>query len=596
MAKNANYDNVCRLDSYTYCKLILVKSRDLLALMIMISISNSITMSEAFIPSVYLKSGKASLMQHHMSQTSCSNSVTSINTAMMIRMTKQNEGKSDPKILKDENSEISGLFGKKINDSYRSWENTNGDDLFNDSDPNRCREKNIYDDNTMVEKVKDVNILQLQKATGSEVLDMELHLQMEAARRRAVSEQSSKAKSYTTAFVNSHFPDSSPSEQYAMKMIPCQLPAPVNMAMKKRKQRSESRDETTTKKIRLNSNEKNRNMKSNSRSKSQSNTKSRRSKHFTHEEEIQLAQIIQQGAKIHKIKADFQEKHNRDITRTEWTQLAQLDSPKTLRRLVSSYRLAKNKLVSANLGLVHAVVQQGPYLKKNNGVSREELIQEGVLGLIRAAELFDPDRGLRFSTYATIWIKGVLGNTKVDEIITLPSREKTKWNKILRAQADIREMKGMGMENNEEISVKEISKITSLPIKEVQDLLFKMPRTSKMLSLDYQYKGASRSGAGDGGSTNIYGSKALEEDDLTETLQMKADIIASLARNLDPREARLMRLRYGLHDGKMRTIVECAECMGLSRQRVQQLAVKCLEKMREASDSQSLQEYLLTVA
>lgn len=300
--------------------------------------------------------------------------------------------------------------------------------------------------------------------------------------------------------------------------------------------------------------------------------------------------------KIHKIKADFIEKHKRDITRTEWAQIAQLDSPKTLRRLVSSYRLAKNKLVTANLGLVHAVVQQGPFLKKNNGVSREELIQEGVLGLIRAAELFDPDRGLRFSTYATIWIKGVLGNTKVDEIITLPSREKTKWNKIMRAKAEIRAIQGIDKENDEEISAEEISKITSLPLKEVQDLLFKMPRTSKMLSLDYQYNGSSRSGAQDGGSTHIYGSKALEEDNLMETLQMKADIIASLARNLDPREARLMRLRYGLHDGKMRTIVECAECMGLSRQRVQQLAVKCLEKMRAASDSESLQEYLLTVA
>jgi len=123
-----------------------------------------------------------------------------------------------------------------------------------------------------------------------------------------------------------------------------------------------------------------------------------------------------------------------------------------------------------------------------------------------------------------------------------------------------------------------------------------MPATSNLLSLDFQYKGTSRSGTQEDSSSALYGNRALEESDLVETLQMRADVIAALARNLDPREARLMRLRYGLHDGKTRTIVECAECMGLSRQRVQQLAVKCLEKLREANDCKSLQEYLLTVA
>merc|ERR1712071_357415 len=127
--------------------------------------------------------------------------------------------------------------------------------------------------------------------------------------------------------------------------------------------------------------------------------------------------------------------------------------------------------------------------------------------------------------------------------------------------------------------------------------MYKMPCASKVLSLDYQYKTTTNGGGEEKTSSEMYGNKALLEDyDIAETLQLKADIVAALARDLDPREARLIRLRYGLQDGKMRTIVECAECMGLSRQRVQQLAVRCLEKLREADDSKSLQEYLLTVA
>ena len=77
---------------------------------------------------------------------------------------------------------------------------------------------------------------------------------------------------------------------------------------------------------------------------------------------------------------------------------------------------------------------------------------------------------------------------------------------------------------------------------------------------------------------------------------MRADVIAALARNLDAREARLMRLRYGLNDGTPRSLAECAEAMGLSQSRVQQLAQRCLKKMRTAAEAESLQEYLFTIA
>ena len=131
----------------------------------------------------------------------------------------------------------------------------------------------------------------------------------------------------------------------------------------------------------------------------------------SHEEEIELARAIQLGAKVNILKSDLEAKLNRSITKTEWAEAAGFSSASKLRRVVSDYRKAKNKLVMANMGLVHAVVKgnwfnTGEGRRRNgNAASYDELVQEGSLGLLRAAELFDPERGLRFSTYATIWIK-----------------------------------------------------------------------------------------------------------------------------------------------------------------------------------------------
>ena len=131
----------------------------------------------------------------------------------------------------------------------------------------------------------------------------------------------------------------------------------------------------------------------------------------SHEEEIELARAIQLGAKVNILKSELEAKLNRSVTKMEWAEAAGFNSASKLRRVVSDYRKAKNKLVMANMGLVHAVVKgnwfnTGEGRRRNgNAASYDELVQEGSLGLLRAAELFDPERGLRFSTYATIWIK-----------------------------------------------------------------------------------------------------------------------------------------------------------------------------------------------
>jgi RNA polymerase primary sigma factor len=232
---------------------------------------------------------------------------------------------------------------------------------------------------------------------------------------------------------------------------------------------------------------------------------------------------------------------------------------------------------------------------KSTGVTYDELVQEGSLGLLRAAELFDPSRGLRFSTYATIWIKGSLSNTHLSETIKLPARDRTKWNKIVQAHHELVKEKGLF---DKEPTPEEVADRVGMNVEDVVVFQRKMKQTKQVLSLDYEYQLQTRSA-----SDQSSGERLLENDknfqsdaDLAERTQMQADVIAAMARNLDSREARLMRLRYGLTDGQTRSLRECAEAMGLSETRVQQLAKGCLKKLREAAEAESLEEYLLTIA
>jgi RNA polymerase primary sigma factor len=387
---------------------------------------------------------------------------------------------------------------------------------------------------------------ELQRATGSEILDDELQLQID------------KGSKFPDMFLDAHMSDASYMEKVAMSSIPEQLPKPAVNAMRK------------VKALGLN----------------------KFASRVSPEEEIELAKMIQKGAKLHRLKADFEADHGRKPSKSEWAKLAALESPTQLRRVVADYRRAKQLLVSANMGLVYAVVRTQYNMFKRMGMSFEEVVQEGSLGLLRAAELFDPSRGLRFSTYATIWIKGTLSNSHMNEPIKLPQRDRTKYNKIVKAYKEITESNG-----GSEPTIEEVASQLGMKVSEVLETKKKMGQAKQILSLDYEYKTQSRSGGESGSLNKLESDKAFMADtDLAERTQMQADVVAAMARNLDAREARLMRLRYGLSNGNPRTLYECAEAMGLSYTRVQNIASKCLKKMREAADAESLEEYLLTIA
>lgn len=412
----------------------------------------------------------------------------------------------------------------------------------------------LYDDEEDEYDADDLymdNFMELQRSTGSDIPNEELQKQIDEASLKPDS------------FLDAHVQDASLMEKVAMSSIPQQLPRQAVAALSKKNKRKSSKNIGDL------------------------NFSSGR---VTPEQEVELGKLIQKGVALHKAKLDLEATLGRDVTRQEWTEHAGLESPKELRRQVSDYRRAKQLLVTANMGLVHAVVKSQHANKM--GVTYEELVQEGSLGLLRAAELFDPSRGLRFSTYATIWIKGMLSNSHVVEPIKLPEREKTKWNKIRKAHEEL------VAEHDREPTPQEIcDRLGGMSLEEFMTIRKKMTQAQQVLSLDYEYNTQTRAGTAGDSMASLQNDRAFMADvDLAERAQLHADVVAALARNLDAREARLMRLRYGLADGKTRSLAECAEAMGLGQTRVQQIAQKCLKKLREATEMQSLEEYLLTIA
>jgi len=306
-------------------------------------------------------------------------------------------------------------------------------------------------------------------------------------------------------------------------------------------------------------------------------TTPKKHKRISPAQEIELATIIQKGVSLFKVQQRLTEENQREPTNKEWAKAASLTSSQ-LRRSIASYREAKSALVASNLGLVHAVVKNNKNYRSQR--TYEELVQEGSLGLLRAAELFDPARGLRFSTYATIWIKGVLSNLQGNSLINIPARERSKWNKIRRAANEFSER------NGREPSASELSELTGMDasaIKSVTSSFVRAKFTKSLDNADYH------------GYNALHYDASMTQSCMVDELQMKADVVSMLAENLDERERRLLRLRYGLNDGKSRSLSECAEAMGLSKERVRKLNLQCLEKLREAKESANLEEYLLTI-
>jgi RNA polymerase primary sigma factor len=236
--------------------------------------------------------------------------------------------------------------------------------------------------------------------------------------------------------------------------------------------------------------------------------------------------------------------------------------------------LARRKLIESNLRLVIAIARR----YTSTGVPLVDLIQEGNMGLMRAAEKFDYQRGCHFGTYATWWIRQAVSRAAGEQsrLIHLPEHVATRLRKVRRIAAQL------SQENGLDPLPEQIAAACSMEVNEVIDLLGVIEQP---VSLDAPVDDEARYSLADTleDSTTPAPSETASQHLLGEELHRALALLTA-------RERAVVTLRYGIGDGRSRTLLEVGKELGISRERVRQLEVVALMKLRNLSMSKALRE------